>query len=259
VFATGPAGGGERRARARDALGWVLTGATGRPCRVVPYESYSALLDNLWSIAFCWLPPAIYVRATTRNVSLLCALGRSRSASYRGAIFTRADGPHETLASLEGKRIAWVDRDSCSGHLFPRLFLHRSGYRPGALFADQLYAGSHEEVVRAVREGRAEVGATYVHVDPRDETTVVGSAWHGAGVPMRVLGLTPPIPSDVIAIGPDAANDEIARVSDALDALTKSDSGRGLMMGFFGTPELADVEVRTYDAVRDALATTLDL
>ncbi len=80
------------------------------------------------------------------------------------------------LDALAGKRVAWVDRDSCAGYLFPKLELLERGRPPDSLFVGQCFLESHIRVVRAVRDGEAELRA-------RAERT--RAEWNAVRAPMR--------------------------------------------------------------------------
>ena len=48
---------------------------------------------------------------------------------YRGEIIARVDGP-KTLKEIDGKKMAYVDPISSSGHLLPEHLLKNEGVKP---------------------------------------------------------------------------------------------------------------------------------
>ncbi len=256
VFALGPAGGSARRAPARSALGWALTGALGRPVEVRAFDSYSKLPEVLSRVHFAWLPPAIYVRLRG-SLHLAVALPRTASGAFHGVLFTRGDRDDvRTVKDLRGRRIAWVHTESAAGHLFPRLLLRQHGIRTTDL-AQQLWLDSHGAVVEAVASGAADAGATYGHLD--EDGLILHAGWsEWPGSEMRPIGISPPIPPDVICTT-DAGARLASRFRTALRSLASHESGQGLLGGLFGTSRIVDVDEASYDVVLDALASILDL
>src|ERR1700693_4209626 len=52
------------------------------------------------------------------------------AATYRGIIVARKDSGLKTVADLQGKRFAFVDRKSASGYVYPRAMLVEKGVNP---------------------------------------------------------------------------------------------------------------------------------
>lgn len=171
--------------------------------RGVHPESYSALASELERdrVQYAWMPPALVVLASedVRIQPLLTAVRGDRT-DYHSALFVPADSPLERIDQLQGTCVAWVDRTSASGYLMPRLQLASRGLDPGRLFREEMFMRSHGEVVRAVLDGRADVGATYGERPPPGERVRRAGFLDVAperGV--RVLEWTGAIPNDVIA------------------------------------------------------------
>ncbi|MBO6934412.1 MAG: phosphate/phosphite/phosphonate ABC transporter substrate-binding protein [Deltaproteobacteria bacterium] len=257
TFGLGPAGMGPARRAARSAFRWVLAGATGRPSRVHVFDSYSELLDELEGLAFAWLPPATYVRAQSRMpLTIVRGIQRGTETQYRSVLFTRDVEGVRDLTSLRDARVAWVDRDSCSGHLFPRLALRSTGLHPHEVFAEELFLGSHSAVVHAVGRGFADVGASYMRVDEKGEPQ--SQSFVQDGERYRVLLVSEPIPADVVVAGPIASAREVVSMRRALRGLTRNDEGREVMRGIFDADDFVEAAPADYRVVRDALAAMLE-
>ena len=121
---------------------------------------------------------------------------RGGVTSYSTALFVRDDSPLQSVDDIAGVRAAWVDRQSASGYLLIRARLRELGVDLERAVAADRFTGSHEEVAQAVLDGSADVGASYVHLDPDDDHPL-RAAWGDA--PVRVLAHAGPIPADVIA------------------------------------------------------------
>lgn len=259
IVATGPIGleasGREALASFARALSVTLRGAAIETRAALTYSELLGWVAR-GEAHVAWLGPALFVHANTRfGVEPLVRLERHGSATFRGALFVRDDSPVRAIDELRSKRVAWVDPDSCAGFLFPRMALARLGHDPDALFGDLRILGSHGAVVRAVAEGTADVGASYVELEaPTDpSSTIARAAWSGSHVPMRALLVTDPVPGDVIvatrAIDP-ALRERITR---ALESLEHTADGAKVLGSLFQAARMTPVSAAEYVPVRDAL------
>jgi phosphonate transport system substrate-binding protein len=176
-----------------------LAAATGLDVVAVGVWYYHRLLEamDVGDVDVAWLPPILAATAMIRGLAVPFALPiRGGVTSYSTALFTREDSPHRELPDVVGARAAWVDRQSASGYLLIRAHLRLLGVDLVRSVSVDRFMGSHEEVAKAVLDGSADVGASYVHLDPADDRPL-RAAWGDARV--RVLAHAGPIPADVIA------------------------------------------------------------
>ena len=115
---------------------------------------------------------------------------------------------------LKGTRAAWVDQDSSSGYIMPRLFLEASKLDVARLFGAERFVRTHGAVVAAVASGQADVGATYCATtngassSSRRPASEVHGPWTsalGANIAptLAVLATTGAIPNDAIVVSND--------------------------------------------------------
>lgn len=178
----------------------ALAGATGLAVEGVGVWYYHRLLEamDIGHVDVAWLPPILAASAMIRGVGAPLALPvRGGVTSYSTALFTHESSSIRSAADLTGARAAWVDRQSASGYLLIRAKLRELGLDLDQAFTSARFLGSHEEVAHAVMEGSADVGASYVHLDPHDERPL-RAAWGNARV--RVIAHAGPIPADVVAV-----------------------------------------------------------
>ena len=76
-------------------------------------------------------------------------------------------------------RIAWVDRESSSGYIVPRIHLASLGHDLRGFFARETFHHSHIAVVDAVAMGQVDVGATFYSVDSASDK-IVSAGWTDA-------------------------------------------------------------------------------
>src|SRR5206468_1258933 len=142
--------------------------ATGE--RFVPQfsETYRELAATIGAgtTGLAWMPPIPAVELEENGTGVVLALpARKGSATYHSALIARK-GSSKKIEDFKGTRVAWVDRESASGYVIPRLHLASLGIDVGAFFSKDVFAKTHMGVVDAVLAGRAELGATYCNLDP---------------------------------------------------------------------------------------------
>lgn len=212
-------------------FGVALTGATGRepldnfcaalrrvlgiPVRGIGVWQYHRLIEamDLGDVDIAWLPPVIALQAAASGRAVPIAMPvRGGASSYSTALFTAEKSLIADVDDLFNVSAAWVDRQSSSGYLLIRAHLRTLGIEPVRAFAKESFLGGHEAVVRAVVDGHADVGATFIYPDATGAPSRAG--WGGARV--RVLATAGPIPSDLVAASTRSDRDLVLAVQRAL-------------------------------------------
>jgi phosphonate transport system substrate-binding protein len=188
------------------ALGSEVAGIHLVPHIATDYaELVGALEDGALGLA--WLPPIPTIDIDANGAgSVLAIPSRAGSTSYHSALVVRRGGP-KSLAELQGRRAAWVQRDSAAGYLVPRMHLAGQGFDVLRFFARELFVHSHTAVIDAVSSGEADVGATYCHVDA--SSRIVSAPWldkDGSSIrPLEALVTVGPIPNDALVASTELA------------------------------------------------------
>ena len=205
--------------------------------------SYAELLNGFETdrVQYAWMSPALLVLGSERlRIDPLLSAQRGDRTDYRAVLFVDAEGPFDSVKELHGKRIAWVDAASASGYLVPRLHLAAIGIDPTRMFGEELFAGSHADVARAVFDGRAHVGATYAHRPPAGQPVRrAGFVDVVPGREVRVLEWTNAIPSDVIAGHGLIPRAQQRVVANAILELAAHDEGQRALRAAFDTERFA--------------------
>lgn len=194
----------------------ALAAATSLAAEPSDYDDYPGLLDAMaqGELDLAWLPPIVAMRAAAAGRALPIAIPMRRGvASFHSALFSNVGSKIQRPPDLAGARVAWVDRQSASGYLLIRAALRAQGVDLSQAFAEEHFFGSHEAAVRAVLEGSADVGATYLHHDATGQG-IWRAGWGDARV--HVVARVGPIPSDVIAGGLHVPAGELRAVQLAL-------------------------------------------
>lgn len=256
VFGSGPIALAETRRKHRRAFARLLTDLLGVEVVLVvasTYEELSSLVGR-GEAQLVWLPPALFVRALDGGLVTLLLNGvRAQGSRFRGALYVRADATWRDEVELQGATVAWVDRDSCSGYLFPRLALSDRGIDPDMHFGPQLVLGSHDAVARAVAAGRADVGATFVDCFASGVERP-GWSFEVEEDVMRTVLSSDPIPADTICAAPSMPPPLRARLDAALRCMHETPEGAAVLAGLFSVDRFDTADPADYAPVRRALS-----
>ncbi len=136
----------------REWIGYVGE-KLGRQTRLVQRRSYKEISDLLEQgqvdVAFvCGLPYVI--DADRFGLELLVAPLVYEEPIYYSYVIVPRDSPVERFEELRGKRYAFSDPLSNSGHLVPTYMLARMGETPDSFFKRYIFTYSHSANVEAV-------------------------------------------------------------------------------------------------------------
>jgi phosphonate transport system substrate-binding protein len=145
----------EEKAPLRD----YLAKAVGTSVELLIPTNYNATVEALGngSLDFAYLGALTYVKAHDRyNVTPL--VQRSADKNFHSLFITQSGSPIHKLADCKGKRFAFGDINSTSGHLIPFDELRKAGVNPDQDMQVR-YTGSHAATVKAVEAGADDAGA----------------------------------------------------------------------------------------------------
>lgn len=197
---------------------------------------YASCVEQLeaGALDIAWLATASYVRSRGKvsMIPLVRPIWKGRKG-YTGLIFTVEGTGIESLQDLKGKRMAFVDRDSASGYIYPAILLRQAGIDIDRDLARADFLGSHDAVLMAVLLGEYDAGAVF---DGAYETV----ADRAQRVSLRMLAQTPPIPGEPIVAnaGLDPAIRE--EVKEAFLATSSERFSSGRLRDLFGFEPATD-------------------
>jgi phosphonate transport system substrate-binding protein len=198
-------GAAQSRLKELCALASEATGAVFTPYHAA---SYGELADALRAgdVGVAWMPPIPALQLDDAGAASPLVLPQRHEGlhlprtSYGAALITRRAGA-KSVADLQGKRVAWVARDSAAGYLVPRMHIASLGFDVRTFFAEEIFVHSHLGVVDAVVAGHAELGATFCTTDPVTKRVLTAGWTNADGATLRqvdVLASIGPIPNDAI-------------------------------------------------------------
>ena len=82
------------------------------------------------------------------------------TSTYHGYLFVRKDSGIKGVKEMKNKKIAFVEKATTAGYLFPLAYLRDNGVPdPRHFFREFFFAGSHDGAISAVLNRKADVGA----------------------------------------------------------------------------------------------------
>jgi phosphonate transport system substrate-binding protein len=163
-----------------------LAAALGRAVSLVIPTNYNATVEGLGngSLDFAYLGGLTYVKAHS-SYGVIPLVQRDIDQQFHSLLITQSSSGIHSMSDLKGKRFAFGDINSTSGHLMPYRAMMQAGIDPDKDFSFR-YTGSHAATVQAVAGGAADAGAA-------DETVYKSLIADGKvdGSKLRVFYTTP--------------------------------------------------------------------
>jgi phosphonate transport system substrate-binding protein len=143
---------------------------------------------------------------------LVGELDKKGDFGYHSVIIVKTDSPYKSIDDLKGKKLAFADPNSTSGHQAPRYFLTEAGYDPDKFFGSTSFSGSHENSVMALLNGTFDAAATWWRSETRSNPKRMEEKGMIKPGQWRVIWKSPRLPSSPWAVHtdlPKAMRDDI--------------------------------------------------
>lgn len=146
----------DEKAPLRDYLSRML----GQPVELIIPTSYNATVEAMGngSLDFAYFGGLTYCKAHVRY-GVIPLVQREIDQNFHALLITQANSSIHTLADLRGKRMAFGDINSTSGHLFAVKAMLGAGINPDKDLKWQRFTGSHAATMEAVASGAADAGS----------------------------------------------------------------------------------------------------
>jgi len=256
VMAFVPSTEAEKIVESAKPLTELLSQKTGYAFKAVVATSYIAVVESLGigDAHIAWLPPMAYVLAHKRHrARVILKVVRNGKATYYGLICVRKDSGIKSLEELRGKRFAFVEPASASGHLYPRALFLEHGIDPDKDFSQVVFAGSHDSAVLALFNGNVDGAAFYDDAREKFKETMPKVLQE-----TTIIAKTEPIPADNVTVSASLPDDVTERVKQALIEIAKDEAGRKILYDIYEIEDLVPADDRDYDSLRK-VARILDL
>lgn len=250
VASTVPSEGqGEAGEAAHAMLSSAFQQNSGMLAVVFRFESSAALVRALTSgqVDIGLLNPFAYVVAhDTGGAQVILRSVRNGTDHSRSQFIALVESGPQTLDELRGKAVAFVDPASPSGYLFPAAHLLDLGIEPERDLGEVRFMDTQAEVVLAVLDGRVQAGACR-----EDARELIYGEVRDVFERVAVIGYTPAVPNDAIVVRAGFTAAEVARIKQALQAVTAAGDGRRAWKALTGAERLIEADDTDYDVIRE--------
>jgi phosphonate transport system substrate-binding protein len=216
-------------------------------------KDYKDLIEQMASakVDFGFFSPLNFVEIDKRGgVKVLLKKVYGTSEFYFSSLVVAETSKITSLKGLSGKRIAFVDPNSASGYMYPKLMLHNQGLSDDAF--EKIFAGTHDAALKLVDIGGADAAAVWA-----DDAAASGGAWtkliesKEIKFTPKVLAVSSPIPNDALVVREAFYNEAPDRVLKFMDALISISEDSQILKELFGADRLVTATSRHYESVRD--------
>jgi len=165
---------------------------------------------------------------------------------YRGEFIANVASGIKTIADLKGKTFCFVDPNSTSGYIVPRIVLKANGIDPDKDFKATTNAGSHNNVGIAVYKGDCDAGSTYIDI-LTDTSANLKATYPDITDKVQAFYDTDRIPNDGVQFIKtlDPAIQSI--VADGLIAMAKDPGGNAVLKKLYTIAGFQKIDATFYD------------
>ncbi len=143
------------------------------------------------------------------------------TSTYHGYIFVRKDSGIRSVADMKGKSIAFVERATMAGYVFPLAYLKENGVDDiDTYFKEYYFAGSHDSAVNEVYNGKADIGSAKNTI-----FNLVVDNNPGIKNELIILARSPVVPSNGLGLRSDLDPAIKKKLQDALLDMDKNPEG----------------------------------
>jgi len=259
-----PSGDSGKITKAGNAIADCLNKMTGLSFQIQVGTSYGASIEalgaekaqvsflNTFSVLLAeqkyQIVPALAVlrKYTANAVDPDQNLSGQMEAFYKGQFIANNAAGIKTLADLKGKTFCFVDPNSTSGYIVPRIVLKANGIDPDKDFKATQNAGSHNNVAIAVYKGDCDAGVTYINV-LTDAAANLKAQYPDISDKVTAFADTDKIPNDGVQFVKSLDPKLQAAISDGLVAMAKDPGGNAVLAGLYTINGFQKIDATFYD------------
>ncbi|MNJ92481.1 Phosphate-import protein PhnD precursor [compost metagenome] len=223
------------------------------PVTIYVSKNYAGLVEAMKEkkVDFAFFSSSTYVFAEEQAQAKVLLKKVWEEPYYYSMLITRKDSGIKKIASLKGKKIAFVDEKSSSGYLYPQVALKKAGLE-NKDFKEVAFTGNHQASIDFIENKKVDAAAVF-----SDDEKGMHSAWTKFGkkkVKYNIIWTSNPIPNDPFCVRQDFY-DQYPKVTHTLmftliDILQES-TNKQKFSEILGTRDLMPATSKQYDPVRE--------
>jgi len=176
------------------------------------------------------------------------------TAYYKGQFIAKKDSGIKALADLKGKSFCFVDPNSTSGYIIPRIIFKANGIDPDKDLKATQNAGSHPNVAVAVYKGDCDAGVTFIDV-LTDQASNLAAKYPDISDKVAAFAVTDKIPNDGVQVTKDLDPKIKGAVVDGLTAMAADKGGAAVLTSLYTINGFQKIDASFYDDFAKLLKT----
>ena len=173
---------------------------------------------------------------------------------YQGQIIARVDSGIEKVKDIQGKRFAFTDPSSTSGHMFPLKILKDSNVTLG----QSVFLNKHDNVVISVYQGRVDAGATYYSAPGpdggiRDARARVKTQFPDVEEKVKIVTITDKIPNDPFVFRKGLSENISKKFIGALKKYLMTPEGQATFKRIYSVEGVVETTDHAYNGLRKTI------
>lgn len=175
----------------------------GVPVEIYMSNDYSGLTEAMKNkkVDFAFFSSLTFVQAEKEAGAKVLLKKVWSEPYYFSTIVVRQDSKIKSIQQLKGKKIAFVDKNSTSGYLYPQVMLKKSGMDESK-FSEVLFSGNHAHSIELLEQKKVDAAAVFTD----DEEGATG-AWtkfsKNKNIKFHTVWISEPIPTDPFCVQKD--------------------------------------------------------
>jgi phosphonate transport system substrate-binding protein len=174
------------------------------------------------------------------------ALGGELEPFYKAQFIANVDSGINSFADLKGKTFCFVDPNSTSGYIVPRIILAANGINPDTDFAATQNAGSHPNVAIAVYQGDCDAGVTFINV-LTDESADLQATYPDITDKVKVFAVSDRIPNDGMQFIQSLDPELKAVIVEGMMAMAEDPGGKAVLKSLYNYDAFQEVDPTFYN------------
>ena len=165
---------------------------------------------------------------------------------YKGQFIANNASGIKSFADLKGKTFCFVDPNSTSGYIVPRIILKANGIDPDKDLKATQNAGSHPNVAIAVYKGDCDAGVTFINVIT-DSATNLAKTYPDIATKVSVFAVTDRIPNDGMQFIKTLDPKFQAVITEGMLAMAKDPGGKAVLKSLYNYDSFEQVKPDFYN------------